>query len=64
MTTERIERWSIQHPTVRYRAGKLLELLSRNEKLGSATKLDEFETQLMAQIMRDYLSLNSPQFEG
>lgn len=46
----------IEHPATRYRVGKLLELLARNEKLESGTHLDEYETTLVAFAMREYLA--------
>jgi hypothetical protein len=46
---------AIEDQHFRYRSGQLLKLLSRNEKLGSSTNLDEWETGFMATILRDYL---------
>lgn len=46
---------AIEDQQFRYAAGQLLELLSRNEKLGSNTTLNEWETGFVATILRDYL---------
>ena len=48
----RINMWSVDEPNTRFRARGLLAKLERNEQMGNATHLDEWETGLVAELLR------------
>jgi len=51
----KLEQWSMAEPNTRFRAGALLERLARIEKTQSGAKLDVWETEFVAEMLRGFL---------